>query len=206
VCTSSSIQACAGSRASKKDSIRGGKQKWSLQVVKTAPSSVHGALNRVRSAFPELIFYSFATLISENGYAGADVPVKVCGYKPKSDNASSSWSNIRSRYSPTYSSSLRFRSLASSRCFCSSASLCLVASPYSLLRSLVVTFSHNFRLSLGSCFSRGRTTLGTVCKISRSTSVWNSAVDDTDALEPKGLRRHRMRFRQQPSKKAITRD
>ena len=107
---------------------------------------------------------------------------------------------------PTYSSPFRFRSLASSRCFCSSASLCLVASPYSLLRSLVVTFSHNFRLSLGSCFSRGRTTLGTVCSFSRSTSVWGSAVDGTDRLEPEGLRRHRMRFRQQPSRKATTRD
>ena len=67
-----------------------------------------------------------------------------------------------------------FRSAAISRCFCSMASLILVASLYSFFSKLLVTCSHNFRDSFGCCRDSGRTDLGTTCKIDRSIRVFHS--------------------------------
>ncbi|SRR5258707_7396968 len=59
-----------------------------------------------------------------------------------------------------------------------------VASPYSLRNNLLVTLSHNFLLSVGSCFDSGLTILGTERNGVRSISVVHSSSESLflDAL------------------------
>ena len=110
----------------------------------------------------------------------------------------------------THWMSFRFLSPASSRCFCSIASFAFVASPNSFDSNRVVTASQSFRLSLGSCRCSGRTCFGTTKSVERSTRVAysvsdNEAVEDGEIDGDAAVRRHRMRFRQHPSKTATTR-
>ena len=102
----------------------------------------------------------------------------------------------------THSSPFFFLSAAFSRCLCSIACLCFVASLYSFANSRLVTFSHSFRLSNACWCSSGRTRFGTTSSVDRSRSVAGSSAVGA----PAPARRHRTRDRHDPSKNATAHD
>lgn len=109
----------------------------------------------------ELFLQSTLSLCKNRGYTVVVGRPEILRSEPV-DQSGQCTSNT-SFLANTYCIPFLFRSAASSLCFCSIACLNLLASPYCLLIRFFVTFSHNFLLSVGNCFSKGLTIFGITC-------------------------------------------